>query len=99
MNTQEELPLEWPVPQDDRYTIELRKGPQFGEDEVVRTHRVRTVEDAEVMIESLRESAASRDGVQWQAEEVNAEGKMYGLAPRGVVFVISVSPSLTVPLS
>jgi hypothetical protein len=57
------------------------------------------VADAEVMIESLRESATHRDLVQWQAEEVNGEGKMYGLAPHGVVFIISVTPPLSVSLS
>ena len=82
----------------DHYTIELRKGPAHAE-EVVRAHTARSREDAEAMIEALRDTTLHRDEVSWQAEEVNAEGKLYGLAPGGIVFVISVVPSLSTELS
>ena len=50
-------------------------------------------------VESLRDNAANRDNVQWQHEEVDAQGVMFGLAPGGVVYEISVVPPLSTPLS
>lgn len=93
---QPELPLEFATY--DHYTVELRRGPIHAE-ETVRHHEVQTVPEAEALIEGLRDTANQREGVTWQFEEVNAEGKLYGLAPGGVVYVISVVPSLTTPLS
>jgi hypothetical protein len=82
----------------DHYTIELRKG-QAHDEQTVRHHTARSREDAESMIEALRDTTLHRDEVTWQAEEVNGEGKLYGLAPGGVVFTIAVVPPLTTDLS
>ena len=82
----------------DHYTVELRVGPLHDE-KVVRTHEAKSVKDAESLIEALRDTANQRDGVAWQFEEVNAEGKLYGLAPGGVIYVISVVPPLTTALA
>ena len=82
----------------DHYTVELRRGPMHDE-KVVRHHEAKSVKDAEALIEGLRDSANQRDGVSWQFEEVNAEGKLYGLAPGGVVYLISVVPPLTTALA
>jgi hypothetical protein len=93
---QPELPLEFATY--DHYTVELHKGPMHDE-KLVRSHEARTVRDAESLIEALRDTANQREGVSWQFEEVNAEGKLYGLAPGGVVYVISVVPPLTTALA
>ena len=75
---QPELPLEFATY--DHYTIELLKGPQHAED-VVRHHEAKSVKDATALIEGLRDTANQRDGVSWQFEEVDAQGRLYGLAP------------------
>ena len=95
MSEQSELPLEHAVY--DHYTIELRKGPQHAE-ETVRHHEVKTAPEAEKLIEGLRDTANQRDGVSWQFEEVDVQGNLYGLAPGGVVFLITVVPPLSVAL-
>jgi hypothetical protein len=96
MSNQPELPLEYASY--DHYTIELRKGPLY-EETTVRSHEAKTVADAENFVEALRDTANQRDGVSWQFEEVNPEGKLYGLAPGGVVYQISVTPPLSTPLA
>lgn len=93
---QPELPLEFATY--DHYTIELRKGPVH-EEQTVRHHEAKTLQDAESLIEALRDTANQRDGVSWQYEGVNSQGKLYGLAPGGVVYLISVVPPLTTALS
>ena len=93
---QPELPLEFATY--DHYTVELRKGAQHAE-ETVRRHEAKSVKDAEALIEGLRDTANQRDGVSWQFEEVGADGRLYGLAPGGVVFLITVVPPLSVALS
>lgn len=82
----------------DHYTIELRKGPQHAE-ETVRHHEAKSVKDAESLIEGLRDTANQREGVSWQFEEPGTDGNLYGLAPGGVVYQISVVPPLNVALT
>jgi hypothetical protein len=94
--TQSELPLEWP--DYDHYTIEIRKGPQHSE-EVLREHTAKSVEEAENLIEALRDTYYNRNDVTWQNEEVDVHGKLYGLAPGGDTYVISVVPPLGVELT
>jgi hypothetical protein len=86
-----ELPLEYHVY--DHYTIKLSKG-SIGEMEIVRTHTAKTVDDAITFVESLRDMFANRDDVQWQGDEVDERGLLFGLA-RGVVYEISVVPPLS----
>jgi hypothetical protein len=92
-DTQPQLDLEWP-PVADTFTIELRTGPMHDE-LVTRKHTATSREDAEALIEGMRDTCAQRDGVSWQYEETNSEGKLYGLGPNALVYVISVSPPLT----
>ena len=94
---QPELPLEWDTMTYDHYTVEIRKGPEFDESQVLRTHNVKTVDDALGLIEGFRDTYNQRNGVSWQDDEVNAEGKLYGLAG-GEVYVISCTPPLTTEL-
>ena len=93
---QDELDLEFATY--DHYTIELRKGPVHDE-LTIRKHEARSVEDAERLIESLRDTYNQRDGVSWRFEEVNAEGNLYGLGAGGMVYLIKVTPPLNVALS
>lgn len=95
MTEQPELPLEWPPY--DHYKVEIRSGPLF-EEGALRTHKAESVEDAVNLIEGLRDTYAARAEVVWQADEVNGEGKLHGLAPEGVVWLIQVTPPLTTPL-
>jgi hypothetical protein len=97
---QPELPLIFKEPNVDHYTIQLRRRPDPAQEEqVVREHTATDTTAAESLIEALRDSALQRDDVSWQAEEVNPEGNMFGLAPGGVVYVIQVTPPLSVNLS
>jgi hypothetical protein len=93
---QPELPLEFQTYP--HYQIEIRKGQQHDE-EVLREHKATSVEDAENLIEGLRDAYTGRDDVTWRDEEVDPQGKLYGLSPDGVVYVISVTPPLTVKLN
>ena len=93
---QPELPLEWPSY--DHYTVKLAKGA-VGNMEVVRTHTATSTDGASNLIDSLRDAALARDNVTWQQEEVDARGLMFGLAPGGIVYEISVVPPLSTPLS
>lgn len=95
--TQPELPLEWADGQFDHYTIEIRKGPLHGE-ELIRSHEAKDTDAALNLIDGIRETYMQREGVAWTAEEVNPEGKLYGMA-QGTVYIISVTPPLTVALS
>lgn len=90
------MSLEWP--NYDSYTVEIRKGPLHAE-ETVRTHKATTVREAEDIIEALRDNFNNREDVTWQEEEVDVHGKLYGLAPGGEVWVISVVPPLGVDLT
>ena len=75
------------------YTVSLRKGPLHAE-ETVREHKASDIDGAENFIDSLRDYVAQREHVKWQSEDVNAEGRMYGLAPGGIVYSILVHPPL-----
>lgn len=61
---------------------------------VTRKHEASTAADASKLIEGIRDTCSQRDGVSWQYEEPNAEGKLYGLGPGGLVYQIVVSPPL-----
>jgi hypothetical protein len=91
-----ELDLEYPGY--DHYTVKLAKGAQ-GDMQVVRTHQATDVDSAINFVESLRDLTANRDEVQWQREGVDERGLLFGLAPQGVVFEISVVPPLSTPLA
>jgi len=95
---QPELPLEWPEGKYDHYQVEIRHGPQHDE-ETIRSHKANTVDDALRFIEGLRDTFNQRADVTWQTEEVNDQGTMYGLAPGGEVYVIQVTPPLSVELT
>ena len=81
----------------DHYTVAIAAGPMH-EEKVLRTHDVTTVDDALGLIEGFRDTYNQRNNVTWQDDEVNAEGKLYGLAPGGDVYVISCTPPLTTDL-
>jgi hypothetical protein len=91
-----ELPLEYATY--DHYTVTLAKGA-VGDMEVLRTHTAKNVDDALNLIEGLRDTAVNRDKVTWQHDEVDERGILYGLAPQGIVFELSVYPPLGTPLS
>ena len=80
------------------YTITLSKGA-VGDMEVIRSHKAATVDDAVNLIEGLRDNAENRDAVQWQYEEVDEKGLLFGLAPHGIVYELSVVPPLAGDLS
>ena len=96
--TSEQLELDLEFPTYDHYTVRLSKGA-VGDMEVLRTHTATDVDGAINLIDGLREATVNRDGVTWQFDEVNADGRLYGLAPGGIVFEISVVPPLSTPLS
>lgn len=91
-NQQLEFDLDPPT-QPTVYEVTIACGPVH-EEEVVRRHSVKTPDDALVIIESLRDTYGARENVTWNGEEVNPEGRLYGLAPKGVVYVIAVTPPL-----
>src|SRR5262245_32782806 len=90
------LPLEMPVYT--HYIVELTKGA-VGNMEHVRSYQATSVDGALNFVEGFRTSAASRDNVNWQSDEVDERGLLYGLAPGGVVFCITVVPPLSESLS
>lgn len=96
---QPQLPLDFKEPDVDHYTIQLRRGPLPGDQEVLREHTAKDAPAAEAMIEALRDTALKRDQVTWQGETVSADGNLYGLAPGGAIYTLSVTPPLTVALS
>jgi hypothetical protein len=98
--TQPELPFDPPVdpPHYDHYTVTLARGPMHDE-LVIRQHQAKSRDAAENLIGGLRDTYNARERVAWQSEEVNADGALYGLAPGGVVYVIRVTPALSVALA
>ena len=96
MTNQPELDLEETVY--DHYTVTLSKGPLFDED-VIHTHVADDAEDATGLIVGLRDNYADRANVTWQSDKVDGAGKLYGLAPGGVVYLIQVVPTLTTPVA
>jgi len=91
-----ELPLEWPVPSS-HYTVELRSGNVHALD-MVRSNEATDVDGALNLIEAFRDLTRTRNSVTWQDDSVNAEGILYGLAPGGLVWQISVVPPLSTEL-
>lgn len=83
----------------DCYTIELRKGADPEDMEVLRHHTATTVTDAIGLIEGLRDRSAFRDKVTWRDKEVDGKGDLFGLAPGGVIFLIHVTPDLNTELA
>lgn len=98
MTEPEQLQLDLQMPTYDHYVVQLAKGA-VGDMVVVREHSAKSTDGAINFIESLRDTAAGRDDVTWQNDEVDERGLLYGLAPGGVVFQISVVPPLTTALS
>lgn len=98
MNQPDQLPLEFPTY--DHYTVEVRSGPTHQET-TLRTFEATSVEEAEDVIEAQREYYAQRDEVQWEGDEVDAQGRLYGLKsqPGGAqAWLITVVPPLSTPL-
>ena len=93
-----QLKLDLEHPTYDHYTVTLAKGA-VGDMQALRTHTATNVDDAINLVEGLRDTAANRDNVQWQNDEVDERGLLFGLAPQGVVFEISVTPPLSFTLS
>lgn len=93
-----QLQLDLEYHMSDHYTIELRKGA-VGDMETVRQHSAKTTEDAANFVDGIRESCLMREHVTWQGDEVNGEGNLYGMAPGGMVYWISVVPPLTESVS
>jgi hypothetical protein len=92
MPDNEQLTLELEMPADpESYEVTISCGPVH-EEEVIRRHTVKTPTDALAIIDGLRDTYAGREGVTWNGEEINAEGRLYGLAPHGLVYVIAVKP-------
>jgi hypothetical protein len=91
-----ELPLEHPTY--DHFTVTLAKGA-VGDMQVVRQHEAHTEDDALNFVDSLRNYTEGRDNVTWQNLEVDERGLLFGLAPGGVVFEISVVPPFSQGLS
>jgi hypothetical protein len=77
------------------FVIELRRGP-VGEELVIRRHEADSEDMAAKLVEGLRDTYNQRDGVTWQYELTNAEGKLYGLGPGGMVYTIAVEPPVAV---
>ena len=75
------------------YEVSISAGA-LHEEELLRKHTATTPEDALNFIEALRDTYAGRESVVWQSEEPNPEGTMYGLAPKGMVYVLRVTPPL-----
>lgn len=80
----------------EKYTIEIARQRAGGEVETLRTHSATSVLDAEVMVDSLRETYHAREDVSWDGDEVDKYGKLYGTTPTGTVYEISVAPPLRV---
>ena len=76
----------------DHYDIELRRGADGSN--TLRKHEASSPDDALAFVEALRDDAQVRYMVTWQTEEPIVGGKMYGLAPGGVVYEIAVIPPL-----
>ena len=92
MPEQLQLPLDFgPAP--DHFSVTLSVG-QLHEEEVIRKHEATTPLNALNLIEGMRDAYRARDGVVWGSEEPNPEGAMYGLAPKGVVYVIRITPAV-----
>jgi hypothetical protein len=89
------LDLEFTVPES--YQIELRRDDESAPENlssVVRHHEASNPEDALAFVEALRDDSKVRYSVTWQTEEPVQSGKMFGLAPGGVGYVIAVVPPL-----
>jgi len=93
-----QLELDLELPTYTYYTITLAKGA-VGDMEQLRSHTAKDPDSAVNLIEGLRDITANRDKVQWQNQEVDERGLLFGLAPHGIVFEISVVPPLNTPLS
>jgi hypothetical protein len=94
MPDNEQLAFDFDAPTEaSNYDVTIACGP-LHEEEVVRRHTAKTPEDALAIIDGLRDTYGARESVTWNGEEVNPEGRLYGLAPKGLVYVISVVPPL-----
>lgn len=77
----------------EKFTIEIFRRTDEGVEETLRSHTADSVLDAEVLVDSLRESYFQRDGVIWDGEDVDSRGHLNGLA-KGEVYTITVVPPL-----
>jgi len=89
----EQLELDLEFPTYDHYTVTISKGI-VGEMEVVRSFNAKDDTGALDLIDGLRETYVVRDHVTWQDTEMPERGVTYGLAPKGVVYEITVVPPL-----
>lgn len=94
MPDNEQLTLEFDAPTEPvSYEVTIAAGPVH-EEEVLRRHTASNPQDALALVDGLRDTYAGRESVTWNGEEINAEGRLYGLAPKGLVYVIAVRPPL-----
>lgn len=79
----------------EKYTIDLLRRTHGGVEEVLRSHTADSLLDAEILVESIRESYEQRDSVVWDGDVVDSLGHLYGLSG-GQVYTIQVAPPLGV---
>jgi hypothetical protein len=84
----------------ENYVIEIGRRAVLAEEvEMLRTHTADTPEDAEIMIDALRESYQNRDHVVWEGEEVDEKGFLNGRSvTHDSIYTIRVTPPLKVTL-
>jgi hypothetical protein len=78
----------------EKYTIEITR-KLAGAEEILRRHTSTTIDGAETLVESLRDTYGAREGVEWEAEEVDETGRLVGYsASQDSFYVIKVTPPL-----
>jgi hypothetical protein len=83
----------------EKYTIEITRRTA-GDEEKLRTHTSTTPEGAETLVESLMDSYGMREGVIWEAEQLDDDGRLVGRSPtESAIYTITVTPPLRVSQS
>lgn len=83
----------------ENYTIEIWRAANLGyPPELLRTHSSATVDGAETLVDSLRDSYGDRESVVWAGDEVDDKGFLAGQSPMGF-YTIVVKPPLKVTQS
>jgi len=88
---QPELPLEHPEIRG--YIVELRKGDLHAL-HTERSVHADSVDGVANIVEGFRSHAVLSEGVRWQEDRI-VTGSCRGLAPKGVVYEIAVTPAIT----
>lgn len=87
-----ELPLEYPV--QTGFIVELRKG-SLHDLHTERSVHADTEDQVANIVEGFRSHAVQADSVTWNSDRI-VTGTCMGLAPKGVVFEIAVTPAITI---